>query len=135
MNKATNMLVTSGISGLGTPTDAKMLEVIGATPNSKMTPEAVGATVAMTYGATLYQQRLAEAAQAYVNGGGSPTQYNTWKLNYQRTAPSPLVLAIPYMPPASKAAIFKYIKTLPPKDQTQIDQQGQAMTQTNAPTQ
>lgn len=123
MNKATNMLVTSGVSGLGTPTDAKMLEVIGATPNSKMTPDAVKATVAMTYGQTLYQENLAGAAQSWVNNGGSPTQYNQFKLQYQKTAPSPLVLSLLYMPPNELLSLGKYIKTLPKGDQQIINGQ------------
>jgi hypothetical protein len=125
MNKATNMLVTSGLglSGIGTPTDAKMLELVGATPNSKMTPDAVKSTVAMTYGQTLYQQNLANAAQAWVNRGGSPTQYNQFKLQYQQTAPSPLVLSMPYMPPSALLSVGKYIKTLPKSDQQTINAQ------------
>lgn len=133
MNKATNMLVNSGLSGLGTPTDAKMMEVIGATPNSKMTPEAVGATVAMTYGSALYQQNLAQAAQDWVNQGGSPAQYPQFKLRYQATEPSPLVLAMPYMPPAAFQSVYKYIKTLPAKDQAIINSQVAAMQSANAP--
>lgn len=132
MSKATNMLVTNGLSGLGQPTDAKMLEVIGATPNSKMTPAAVSATVAMTYGSLLYQQNLAKAAQNWIqNQGGSPANYAQFKLAYQQHAPSPLVLSLPYMPPKELLAIGRYIKTLPPQDQKQINSQIEIMNQMN----
>ena len=58
MNKATAMLVAGNLSGLGQATDAKMVEAMAATPNSKLTQDAVKTTGAMTYGNLLFQKTL-----------------------------------------------------------------------------
>lgn len=141
LDKASGMLQTSNLSGMGAGTDAKLLAAQGITPNKKMTAAAGLATVAMTLGNRLYQQRLGQAAQAWQQNGGSPSDvqngYNAFKAQFQQNT-SPLIMALPFMAPDQLKGIQSFVHSLPVAQQQQFNEQYRASQQAgylNAPSQ
>lgn len=125
-NKAAGMLLASNLTNFGPSSDAKLIAAMGITPNTAMSMDGLVATGAMTAGAKLYQQRLGEAAQLWQTQGGQPTDptngYNKYKLDFQNKT-SPMVLAIPFMPPSQFQELKSYLKTLPADQQKLINNQ------------
>jgi hypothetical protein len=124
--KAAGMLLADNLTGFGTSSDAKLGAAMGITPNGSMSAGGLAATAAMTAGAKLYKMRLGQAAQTWEAQGGNPTDpsvgYSTFKLAFQREA-SPLVMALPFMPPDQIKELQSYVKTLPKDQQILLNNQ------------
>jgi hypothetical protein len=125
-NKAAGMLLASNLTNFGPSTDAKLGAAMGITPNTTMSMGGILATGAMTAGAKLYQFHLGQEAQGWQASGGDPTDqskgYNNFKTNFQSLT-SPLVLALPFMPPEQIQDVNSYMQTLPPDQQALFNNQ------------
>lgn len=123
--KLTNVIATSNMTGLGQGTDEKLATVLHATPNTAQTPEAAKTVLATAIGLQRYREARYQAYQAYLGAGQTPATAAQFNEQFQQST-SPLILGLPYMPPAQQVAVLKYIKTLPKSARTKFEGQLQA---------
>ena len=113
MDKEQGMLAqVLGSSGSGT--DANAMAILHITPGaSTQTPAAIRTTAALTLGALKYKMALAKAASSATD----VAHYNDARSAFIASNPTPLMYALPSMPKAQQAEIWKYVSTLPDAEQ------------------
>lgn len=102
MHKASALNALSAVSsGLGVPTDGKMAQVMAATPNGEMTPEAARAATGMLQGLLDYKQAKGEAWQQYQaqHGAHSFADFQTW---WNKSVPNAAAFQFNHLPAAEQ---------------------------------
>jgi len=126
MHKATAMLAGSGTVTGNPNTDQSLMNALNSTPNTGMTYNAASGAVAMIKGQWDYKRRMVEAFQ---NSGKSPMEYNRFRIQYQKIAPSPLILALASgdVPDSVKQNLEKYIGKLPKPQRLSLQKQAASL--------
>jgi transposase-like protein len=98
MHKASALNAISSVANnLGVPTDGKMQEVMAATPNATMTPEAAKAATGMLQGLLDYKQAKGTAWQQYQAQNG-PTSFPQFLQEWNKAVPNASAFQFQHLP-------------------------------------
>lgn len=133
LNKGSAQSVIAQVgSGLGVPTDSKMGEIMAATPNGHMTPDAIRGAVGQIQGILDYKQAEAVAAQ-HAGVANNPASVSQFQNQWAQRFPNASVFQFQHMPPDLQK---KYWQSMAPAERKAFYGQLNEATQlgyTNAP--
>jgi hypothetical protein len=98
MHKASALNAISAVSSsLGVPTDGKMQEVMAATPNATMTPEAARTATGMLQGLVDYKQAKGAAWQQFQAQNG-PQSFQQFQVQWNKQVPNAAAFQFNHLP-------------------------------------